>query len=68
MSKKRTDFEIIDEIEKVRAKNNVNWMDILRLGFMHAPREARELIGKVNESDTEISKLLKELSQNVEGE
>lgn len=67
VSKKRSDFEIIDQIEKVRAKNNVNWMDILRLGFTHAPDEARKLIGKVNESDMEISKLLKELSQNTEG-
>jgi len=64
MSKKRTDFEIIDQIEKIRAKNNVNWMDILRLGFIHAPDEARKLIGKVNESDNKISELLLELSKN----
>ena len=27
------DSEIIDEIEKVRSKNNINWMNILRLAF-----------------------------------
>ena len=68
MSKKRSDFEIIDQIEKIRAKNNVNWMDILRLGFTYEPNEARKLISKVNESDMEISQLLKELSQNTKGE
>ena len=26
-------LDIIDEIEKIRKKNNVNWMDILRLAF-----------------------------------
>ena len=61
---KRTDLEIIDEVEQVRTKNNVNWMDILRLSFKHAPDEARKLMGKVNEHDGRISELLKELSNN----
>ena len=34
-------LKIIDEIEKVRTKNNVNWMDILRLAFKHSPEEAK---------------------------
>ena len=62
--KKRTDLEIIDEVEKVRTKNNVNWMDILRLAFKHAPEDARKLMGQVNEHDGRISTLLKELSNN----
>ena len=61
---KRTDLEIIDEVQQVRKKNNVNWMDILRLAFKHAPDDARKLMGKVNEYDNRISKLLTELSQN----
>tara|TARA_Y100001973_G_C5208104_1_gene343176 strand:+ start:9547 stop:10284 length:738 start_codon:yes stop_codon:yes gene_type:complete len=63
---KRTDLEIIDEVEQVRTKNNVNWMDILRLAFKHAPNDARKLMGKVNEYDGKISKLLTELSNNGE--
>src|SRR5210317_792224 len=31
--KKMTDFEIIDAIQGVRNKNNVNWMNILRIAF-----------------------------------
>jgi len=62
--RKRTDLEIIDEIQKIRTKNNVNWMDILRLAFTHAPSEARELISRVGESDNEISNLLQELVEN----
>ena len=61
---KRSDSEIIDEVEKVRTKNNVNWMDILRLAFIHAPDEARKLMGRVNKYDSKISKLLTELSNN----
>ena len=26
-------LKIIDQIEKIRSKNNVNWMDVLRLAF-----------------------------------
>ncbi len=54
-------LKIIDEIEKVRTTNNVNWMDILRLAFTHAPEDAKELMRKINTSDDEISSLLKKL-------
>jgi hypothetical protein len=54
-------IKIIDEIEKVRTTNNVNWMDILRLAFTHAPEDAKELMRKINTSDDEISSLLKKL-------
>lgn len=59
-----TDQEIIDEIEKIRSKNNINWMNILRLAFKHSPKEARKIISKINEDDGEISNLLKLLSEN----
>ena len=55
-------LQIIDEIEHVRSRNNVNWMDILRLAFTYAPEESRELMKKVNAEDERISALLKELS------
>ena len=60
----KSDSQIIDEIEKVRTKNNVNWMDVLRLAFKHAPEDARDLIAKINGQDKEISSLLEQLSKN----
>jgi predicted transcriptional regulator len=59
-----TDLEIIDEIEKIRNKNNVNWMDILRLSFKYAPTEARQIMSKINTDDNRISELLEQLSNN----
>jgi len=47
-SKKRKDLNIINKIEKVRSKNNSNWMDVLRLAFKYAPNEARSLVKKIN--------------------
>tara|TARA_Y100000385_G_C12920011_1_gene562128 strand:+ start:109 stop:294 length:186 start_codon:yes stop_codon:yes gene_type:complete len=58
------DSEIIDEIEKVRSKNNINWMNILRLAFKHAPEDARKILSKINKDDSRISQLIKELSNN----
>ena len=54
-------LNIIDEVEKVRSKNNVNWMDILRLSFTHAPDDAKQLMKKINTADDQISNLLKKL-------
>lgn len=59
-----TDLEIIDQIEKIRSKNNINWMNILRLAFKHAPNEARTIVSKINLDDQRISDLLKKLSEN----
>ena len=56
-------LNIIDEIEKIRTGNNVNWMDILRLAFTHAPEEAKELMNKIDHEDNRISVLIKKLSQ-----
>ena len=56
-------LKIIDEVERVRTRNNVNWMDVLRLAFRHAPDEARELMKKINQEDGQISALFKQLSE-----
>tara|TARA_B100001964_G_C13723333_1_gene375566 strand:- start:188 stop:388 length:201 start_codon:yes stop_codon:yes gene_type:complete len=63
MKKKENNYLInINKIEKARSKNNVNWMNILRLAFKHAPKEASQLMKKVNLEDKRISLLLKKLS------
>ena len=54
-------LNIIGKIEKVRSKNNTNWMDILRLAFKYAPLEAKKLVKKINKDDKKISNLLKKL-------
>ena len=59
-----TDLEIIDELEWVRANNNINWMNILRLAFKNSPSEARKIISEINKKDNEISHILDKLSKN----
>mgnify|MGYP003997587453 FL=1 len=61
--KKNKYLKIISQIDKVRKKNNKNWMDILRLAFKNSPKEAQKLVGKINQQDGKISDLLKKLSK-----
>lgn len=56
-------LNIIDEVEKVRTTNNVNWMDVLRLAFIHAPDETKILMKKINNEDNKISELFAKLSK-----
>lgn len=54
--------KIINEIRKVRSKNNVNWMDILKLAFELDPKKASKIMKKINFDDKKISKLLNKLA------
>ena len=60
--RKNNNLKIIDGIENIRKKNNVNWMNILRLAFKHSPDEATKVMSKIYKDDNRISKLLKKLS------
>ena len=60
-------LKYIDEIEKVRNQNNVNWMDILRLAIKHAPDEAIDLLKKVNNKYERISELFNKISDENNG-
>jgi RimJ/RimL family protein N-acetyltransferase len=61
---KRTDKEIIDEIEAIRTRNNVNWMDAVRLAFELAPERARAIFQDIKECDAKVNELLEELATN----
>tara|TARA_B000000475_G_C15785340_1_gene361221 strand:+ start:363 stop:548 length:186 start_codon:yes stop_codon:yes gene_type:complete len=55
--------KIINQIQKIRSKNNVNWMDILRLAFKLDPKKASKIMKKINYDDKKISNLLSKLSK-----
>ena len=52
---------IIKQIEKVRSKNNKNWMDLYRLAFAVAPNESVKIIKKILSRDKTVSKLAEKL-------
>lgn len=59
-----TDSELIGEIQKVREKNNVLWMRILKLAIENAPDEAKDCLKKISSNDSKITALAKELAGN----
>jgi hypothetical protein len=62
--KNNTNYQkIITKIQKIRSKNNINWMDILRLAFKNDPKGASQILRKINSDDKKISSLVKELSK-----
>ena len=36
--------KIINQIEKIRSKNNINWMNLLRLAFKIDPKSASKIM------------------------
>ena len=60
---KKNSYKFITKIQKIRSKNNVNWMDMLRLAFKHDPKAASKIMKKINYDDKKISLLLKDLSK-----
>lgn len=55
--------KIINQIEKIRSKNNINWMNMLRLAFKHDPKEAAKIMSKIYVDDLNIGKLAKKLTK-----
>ena len=55
--------KIINQIQRIRSKNNVNWMNILKLSFKLDPHNASKIMKKINYDDKKISNLLKKLSK-----
>mgnify|MGYP001171850542 CR=1 FL=1 len=61
--KNRNYIKVIKKIENIRKKNNVNWMNLLRLAFRHSPKQAAKIMSNIYIDDAKISKLVKKLSK-----
>ena len=62
MKKKVASYlKIIDKIEKTRTKNNVNWMNIIRIALKNAPEETIKTMAKINSQDKKISSFFKKI-------
>lgn len=60
----RNDEDIINDIQKIREKNNTHWMDIVKLAFEVAPVESRSIFKKIKYCDEKVNELLRELADN----
>ena len=63
MKNKKYYLGIIKQIENIRKKNNVNWMNLLRLAFNESPKKAASIMAKIYQDDAKISHLVKKLTE-----
>ena len=57
-------LETINNIEKIRNKNNINWMNVLRIAFKNSPKEVSKVFKQIHLSDAKINFLTKKLFKN----
>jgi hypothetical protein len=55
--------QIINQIQKVRTKNNANWMDLLKLAFKKDPKNASKILSRITSLDKKISELTTKLQK-----
>lgn len=55
--------KIINQIQKVRTKNNANWMNLLKLAFKKDPKNASKILSKITSLDKKISELTTQLQK-----
>ena len=63
-TKIKKELKIISKIQGVRTRNNINWMNILRIAMIHSPKQTKKLLKKINSQDKAISILIKRLANN----
>ena len=61
--KKKSYIKIINEIERVRKKNNKNWMEILRISFKYAPKQTAKVFSAIYKEDRKLKNLAKKLTK-----
>jgi len=55
--------KVFNEIEKIRGKNNKNWMNLLRLSYNVKPKETIEIINQILNKDEKLISLAKKLTK-----
>ena len=64
----KRDREIIAEISRIRASNNLCWMSLLKLAVEKAPKEAKAVLRKIAENDASVNRLTVSLGFDEKGE
>ena len=52
---------IVDKIQNIRSKNNINWMNLLRLAIKSDYNSTMKIVSNIFRDDQKISKLAKKL-------
>ena len=53
--------KVFSDIEKIRSKNNRNWMSLLKLSYEIKPKETLRIVSKILNKDKKLITLAKKL-------
>ena len=53
--------KLIDQIQAMRARNNKNWMDFVRLAYKVDKQKAGKIMARITENDRKINLLNKKM-------
>jgi len=61
MKNYKKSLKLVNRIQKIRSKNNKNWMDILKLSLKLNPQSTSKILSKIYNDDKKISALAKRI-------
>ena len=61
MFKRKNYNRIINKIELIRSKNNINWMNLLRLALKLDHKSTSKILSKIYKDDQRITKLAEKI-------
>ena len=63
INKIREGLKLVNQIQKIRAKNNKNWMDLLRLSLKLNFKETSKILKEIYNDDKRISSLAQKIQK-----
>ena len=54
-------IKLVNQIQKIRSKNNKNWMDLLRLSLKLDHKKTSKILSAIYKSDQRISGIAKKI-------
>ena len=58
---KKQSLAIVNQVKKIRTKNNTCWMELLKLALEYAPEKSKKLLKEINKNDKQITSLIGKL-------
>ena len=58
MTKYKKSLRMVNQIQKIRTKNNKNWMDLLKLSLKLDPKKTSKILNEIYEFDQQIANIV----------
>ena len=62
-SKIKKSLKLINQIQKIRSKNNKNWMDLVKLSLKLDFKNTSRILSGIYKYDSQIAKITKKISK-----